>query len=42
MVLEENGEDKKVREEVLERIGEKRAFLNNIIRRKVNCIGNIL
>jgi hypothetical protein len=28
--------------EVLERIGEKRAFLNNIIHRKVNWVGHIL
>ena len=38
MLLEENGEDKwseKVtNEEVLERIGEKRTLLNNIVRRK--------
>ena len=27
---------------ILERIGEKRKFLNNILRRKVNCIGNII
>ena len=51
MVLEENGEDKMVREsiknitrneQVLERIGEKRTLLNNILRRKANWIGHIL
>ena len=43
MVLDENGEDKIVRdsynEEVFERIGEKRTLLNNILRRKANWIG---
>ena len=45
VVLEENGEDKwseKVTNEVLDRIGEKRTFLNNILRRKSNLIGHIL
>jgi hypothetical protein len=41
VVLEENGEDKLVRE-ILRRIGERRALLNNILRRKVNFIGHIL
>jgi hypothetical protein len=45
-VLEENGEDKMVREvtskQVLERIGENRTLLNNILRRKVNWFGHIL
>ena len=45
-VLEENGEDKMVREsnneQVLDRIGEKRTLLNNILCRKVNWIGHIL
>ena len=42
MVLHENGEDKMAREvtnEILERIGEKRAFLNN---KKANFIGHTL
>ena len=46
MVLEENGEDKMlekvINEQVLERIGEKRTLLNNILRRKANLIGHIL
>ena len=45
MVLEENGEDKMVREsneEVLERIGEKRKILNNFIRIKINWICHIV
>ena len=46
MVLEENGEDKMVREvtneQVLERIGEIKTLLNNFIHRKVNWIGHIL
>ena len=44
MVLEENGEGKMVRtnEQILDRIGEKRTLLNNILRRKANCIGHIL
>ena len=29
-------------EQILERIREKTALLNNILRRKVNCIGHIL
>ena len=29
-------------EQVLERIGEKRTLLNNILRRKANCIGHVL
>ena len=44
MVLEENGEDKVVRvsnEQVLNRIGEKRTLLNNILRRKANWIGHL-
>ena len=38
-MLEENGEnrlEKGSNEEVVERIGEKRTLLNNILRRKVN------
>ena len=31
-----------VTNEVLDRIGEKRTLLNNILRRKSNCIGHIL
>ena len=46
MVLEDNGyvkwSEKMAHEEVLERIGEKRTLLNNILRRKANCIGHIL
>jgi hypothetical protein len=45
MVQEENGEDKMVRvtnEQVLERIGEKRTLLNNILCRKANWIDLIL
>ena len=45
VVLEENGEDKMVREnneQIIERIGEKRKLLNNVLRRKVNWIGHIL
>ena len=46
MVLEENGEDKWSKklnnEQVLERIGEKRTLLNNILRRKAKSIGHIL
>ena len=45
MVLEENGEDKMVREsneQVLERIGEKKSHINNILRRKANWIDHIL
>ena len=34
--------DKLTIEQVLERIGEKRTFLNNILRRKANWIGHIL
>jgi hypothetical protein len=33
--------EKVTNEEVLERIGEKRAFQNNILRRKANWIGHI-
>ena len=36
MMLEKNGEDNMVREEVLEHIGEKRTLLNNVIHRKSN------
>ena len=32
----------KVTIEFLERIGENRTFLNNVIRRKANCIGHTL
>ena len=32
----------RVNNEVLELLGEKRTLLNNILRRKVNCIGHIL
>ena len=46
MVLEENGEikwsEKVTNEQVLDRIGENRALLNNILRRKANWIGHIL
>jgi hypothetical protein len=48
VVLEENGEDKMVRESkvtnelVLEHTGEKRTLLNNILRTKANWIGHIL
>ena len=46
MVLEENGEDKMLEkvtnEQVLERIGEKRTLLNNILSGKANLIGHIL
>ena len=45
VVLEENGEDKMIREsneQVLGRIEEKRTLLNNILRRKANQIGHIL
>ena len=46
VVLEENGEDKIVRKltngEFLKSIGEKRTFLNNILRRKTNWIGHTL
>ena len=43
MALEENGKDKMVtNEQVLDRIGEKRTLLNNILRRKANWIGHIL
>ena len=34
--------EKVTNEQVLERIGEKRTLLNNILRRKANCIGNFL
>ena len=34
--------EKVTNEQVLERIGEKRALLHNILRRKVNWIGHIL
>jgi hypothetical protein len=34
--------EKVTNEKVLERIGEKRTFLNYILRRKVNWIGHIL
>ena len=34
--------EKVTNEHVLERIGEKRTFLNDILRRKVNWIGHIL
>ena len=46
VVLEENGEDKMVKEisneKFLESIGEKRTLLNSIMRRKVNWYGHIL
>ena len=46
MVLKDNAEDKMVREvtneQVLERIGEKRTLLNNVLRRKANWIGHFL
>jgi len=34
--------EKVTNEQVLDRIGEKRTFLNNILRRKANWIGHIL
>ena len=34
--------EKVTNQQVLDRIGEKRALLNNILRRKVNWIGHIL
>ena len=34
--------EKVTNEQVLERIGEKRTLINNILRRKVNWIGHIL
>ena len=34
--------EKVTNEQVIERIGEKRALINNILRRKVNWIGHIL
>ena len=34
--------EKVTNEQVLDRIGEKRTLLNNILRRKVNWIGHIL
>jgi hypothetical protein len=45
VVLEENGEDKMVREnneQIIERIGEKRKLLNNVLCRKANWIDHIL
>ena len=45
MVLEENGEDIMVKitnEQVLDRTGEKRSLLNNILRRKAYWIDHIL
>ena len=33
---------KAIDDQILERIGEKRTLLNNILRRKANCIGPIL
>ena len=45
-MLEKNEENKRPEkvnnEEVLESIGKKKTLLNNILRRKVNWIGNIL
>ena len=45
-MLEENGEDKMVREsnneEVLEHVGGKRTLLNKILPRNANWIGHIL
>ena len=34
--------EKVTNEQILERKGEKRTLLNNILRRKANCIGHIL
>ena len=34
--------EKVTNEQVLDRIGEKRTLINNILRRKANCIGHIL
>ena len=45
VVMEENGQDKRIREsneEVLEHIGENRTLLNNTLHRKSNWIGHIL
>ena len=45
MVQEENGEnkiDRETNEQVLDRIGEKRTLLSNILRRKANWIGHSL
>jgi hypothetical protein len=44
VVLEENGENKMVREtnDVLEHTGKKKMLLNNILRRKANGIRHIL
>ena len=46
MVLEENGDDTMseiaTNEQVLNRIGEKRTLLNNILRRKANWISHTL
>ena len=36
------GLEKVTNEQVLKRIGEKRTLLNNILRRKANCISQIL
>ena len=40
--MEKIKRSEKVTNEVLERIGEKRTHLNNILRRKANWIGHIL
>ena len=45
VVLKDNGEDKMARvtnEQILERIGEKRTLLINILRRKAKRIGHVL
>ena len=34
--------EKIINEQVFDRIGEKRTLINNILRRKANCIGHIL
>ena len=42
MVLEKNGEDRESNEQVLERIGDKRTFLNKNLRRTANLIGQVM
>ena len=40
--MEKKWSEKVTNEQVLDRIGEKRTLLNNILRRKANWIGHIL
>ena len=40
-IMGETKWSEKINNEVLERIGEKRTFLNNIVRRKAKCVGHI-